>query len=175
MKRKIYERLLKWKAEEAGRYALMLEGARRVGKSWIVQEFAEREYENHLILDFAKVKKQIKEIFEDKLDDLDDFFLLLEARTGVPLICRGCRSMQAKTWLLPCRSIAVRFRSRLCSNEMRRGRPTGKHGKGTSCQRCTDGRRLTKLNCFIRTRLPLLMRERRFGCLPRVSIACTVF
>ena len=86
MKRKIYERLLKWKAEEAGRYALMLEGARRVGKSWIVQEFAEREYENHLILDFAKVKKQIKEIFEDKLDDLDDFFLLLEARTGVPLI-----------------------------------------------------------------------------------------
>lgn len=86
MRRKIYERLLKWKREEAGRYALMLEGARRVGKSWIVEAFAEREYEHHLILDFATVKRSVKELFEDKLDDLDEFFLLLEARTGVPLV-----------------------------------------------------------------------------------------
>lgn len=86
MRRKIYDRLLKWKAEEAGRYALMLEGARRVGKSWIVQEFATREYKHCLILDFAKVKKSVREIFDDKLDDLDEFFMLLEARTGVTLV-----------------------------------------------------------------------------------------
>ncbi len=86
MRRKIYERLLKWKREEAGRYALMLEGARRVGKSWIVKAFAEQEYEHHLILDFATVKRSVKELFEDKLDDLDEFFLLLEARTGVSLV-----------------------------------------------------------------------------------------
>ena len=65
MRRKIYERLLKWKREEAGRYALMLEGARRVGKSWIVEAFAEQEYEHHLILDFATVKRSVKELFED--------------------------------------------------------------------------------------------------------------
>ena len=86
MRRKIYERLLKWKQEEAGRYALMIEGARRVGKSWIVQEFAEHEYEHSLILDFARVKSSVKEIFEEKLDDLDEFFMLLEARTGVSLV-----------------------------------------------------------------------------------------
>ena len=86
MKRKIYERLLRWKREEAGCYALMLEGARRVGKSWIVKVFAEQEYEHHLILDFATVKRSVKELFEDKLDDLDEFFLLLEARTGVSLV-----------------------------------------------------------------------------------------
>lgn len=86
MKRKIYDRLLKWKKDEAPRYALMLEGVRRVGKSWIVKEFAEKEYEHHLILDFAKVKKSVKEIFEEHLDDLDEFFLLLEARTGRALV-----------------------------------------------------------------------------------------
>ena len=86
MKRKIYERLLKWKNEDAGRYALMLEGARRVGKSWIVSEFAKREYAHHLIIDFAKAGKAIMEIFEEKLDDLDEFFLLLSARCGVSLV-----------------------------------------------------------------------------------------
>ena len=86
MRRKIYDRLLKWKREEAGCYALMLEGARRVGKSWIVKAFAKQEYEQHLILDFATVKRSVKELFEDKLDDLDEFFLLLEARTGVSLV-----------------------------------------------------------------------------------------
>ena len=51
----------------------MIEGARRVGKSFIVEEFAKSEYESYLVIDFAKAKKSIKEIFEDKLDDLDDF------------------------------------------------------------------------------------------------------
>lgn len=85
MKRKIYDRLLQWKENEADKCAMMIEGARRVGKSYIVEEFAKREYRNHLVIDFAKAGKPIRELFNDKLDNLDDFFLLLEARTGVSL------------------------------------------------------------------------------------------
>ena len=86
MKRKIYEKLVEWKRESAGKCALLIEGARRVGKSWIVKEFAQNEYESHLIIDFAKASSKIKELFEEKLDNLDEFFMLLEARTRVGLV-----------------------------------------------------------------------------------------
>lgn len=88
MKRKIYDELVKWKRESADRYALLVEGARRVGKSWIVREFAKNEYETHLLIDFARVNSQIKNLFEEKLDNLDEFFMLLEARTRVKLVPR---------------------------------------------------------------------------------------
>jgi len=64
----------------------MIEGVRRVGKSYIVEEFARREYKHHLIIDFANTTKAIKELFEDGLVNLDEFFLMLEARTGVELV-----------------------------------------------------------------------------------------
>ena len=86
MKRKIYERLLDWKANHANKYALLIEGARRVGKSYIVEAFAKAEYERHLIIDFAKVRPAVKKIFDDYLDDLDEFFLQLELRTHVHLV-----------------------------------------------------------------------------------------
>ena len=63
----------------------MIEGARRVGKSYIVEEFAKREYMHHLIIDFANTTKPIKDLFEDKLGNLDEFFMMLEVRTGVEL------------------------------------------------------------------------------------------
>ena len=86
MKRKIYDRILEWKRESAATCALLIEGARRVGKSWIVREFAQKEYESYLIIDFAKANSKIKELFEEKLDNLDEFFMLLEARTRVSLV-----------------------------------------------------------------------------------------
>ena len=86
MKRKIYNKLLEWKNESADRFALLVEGARRVGKSWIVKEFAKNEYKSFLIIDFAKTNRKIKELFEEKLDNLDEFFMLLEARTHTELI-----------------------------------------------------------------------------------------
>ena len=86
MKRKIYSRLLDWKRNEASRCALLIEGARRVGKSYIVEEFAKSEYKHHLIIDFANTTKAIKELFEEKLGNLDEFFMMLEVRTGVELI-----------------------------------------------------------------------------------------
>lgn len=73
-KRKIYEKLLKWKEVSAGASAIMLEGARRIGKSTIVKEFAQNEYEDYLILDFATESKDIKHNFEDNIGDLDTFF-----------------------------------------------------------------------------------------------------
>lgn len=65
---------------------MLLEGARRVGKSYIVEAFARAEYRHHLVIDFAKANKAVKDLFLDKLGDLDEFFLLLEARTGVRLV-----------------------------------------------------------------------------------------
>ena len=54
-KRKIYSRLLKWKTETRGKTALLIEGARRIGKSTIVEEFARNEYESYLLIDFTKM------------------------------------------------------------------------------------------------------------------------
>lgn len=59
MKRKIYEQLLRWKNESAPDAALLIEGARRVGKSWIVEEFAKREYHSFVLIDFNKVSKAV--------------------------------------------------------------------------------------------------------------------
>lgn len=73
-RRKIYNKLKEWKKLSSGSSAIMLEGARRVGKSTIVTEFAKNEYEDYLILDFARESKDIKQNFEENLNDLDTFF-----------------------------------------------------------------------------------------------------
>ena len=62
MKRKVYDLLLKWKNEHQGRNALLIDGARRVGKSFIVEEFAKNEYDSFVFIDFNNVQKQILEI-----------------------------------------------------------------------------------------------------------------
>ncbi len=83
-KRKLYDKLLHWKQEKNGKTALLVEGARRVGKSTIVEEFAKHEYKSYILIDFNKVGKKIKDLFED-LDDLDYLFLTLQANYGVNL------------------------------------------------------------------------------------------
>ena len=60
MQRKIYDELLKWKYEEQGAVALLIEGARRVGKSYIVEEFAKKEYKSYILVDFAHIGKSMK-------------------------------------------------------------------------------------------------------------------
>lgn len=77
MKRKIYKKMLEWKAVSDGRSALMIDGARRVGKSWIAEEFAKNEYESYLLIDFSKVSKTVKRCFREYLDNLDTFFMYL--------------------------------------------------------------------------------------------------
>jgi len=77
-KRKIYAKMLEWRSESKGRTALLIEGARRIGKSTIVEEFAQREYETYILIDFNKASEEVKSLFDD-LMDLDFIFLRLQA------------------------------------------------------------------------------------------------
>lgn len=83
-RRKIYDRLLDWKRTRADRYAVLVEGARRIGKSTVVRQFAENEYDSFIAIDFSSVSKEITACFDD-VADLDMFFLRLQAATGITL------------------------------------------------------------------------------------------
>ena len=72
-KRKIYNEILEWKNNRSDKYALLIRGARRVGKSTIVEEFASKEFKSYIMLDFARTSKDINSLFED-LYSLDFFF-----------------------------------------------------------------------------------------------------
>lgn len=76
-KRKIYNKMLKWKEESNGRTALLIEGQRRVGKSTIVEEFVKNEYESYIIVDFYRASESTKKLFND-LSDLDYIFMQLQ-------------------------------------------------------------------------------------------------
>ena len=85
LRRKIYDKLLLWKNECRGTKAILLEGARRIGKSTIVKEFAKNEYKSYLLIDFANVSNNIINIFDNYKDKLDDFFMLLSLEMNVKL------------------------------------------------------------------------------------------
>lgn len=74
IKRKAYEKLLAWKKESNGKTALLIEGARRVGKSFLVKEFAQQEYRSFIYIDFSRRDPVLREIFEQFSADLDQFF-----------------------------------------------------------------------------------------------------
>lgn len=82
--RKASAELHRWKKECNGAYAALLEGARRVGKSTIAEEFAKTEYRSYVKIDFSDISKDILSIF-DSIGNLDLFFLRLQAITGVRL------------------------------------------------------------------------------------------
>ena len=84
LKRKIYERLVEWKNKSNGSTALMIDGARRVGKSFIAEEFAKNEYSSYIIIDFNKASATVKSLFDD-LMDLDFVFLQLQTIYNVVL------------------------------------------------------------------------------------------
>lgn len=83
-KRKIYSKLLEWKQESNGNTALLVEGARRIGKSTVVEEFGKNEYKSYILIDFATASKTVKELFED-ISDLDYLFLQLQLQYKVDL------------------------------------------------------------------------------------------
>ena len=83
-KRKIYEKLKCWKNESNGKTALLIEGARRVGKSTIVEEFAKNEYESYILIDFAMATQLVKDLFKD-VSDLNYIFLQLQLQYRVDL------------------------------------------------------------------------------------------
>ena len=71
MKRKIYDKLLQWKNEKDGTTALMIEGARRIGKSYIAEKFAENEYDSYILIDFSKAPARVRGWFDEYLEDID--------------------------------------------------------------------------------------------------------
>ena len=85
LKRKAYDKLLKWKHESAGKTALLIEGARRVGKSTLARMFGETEYKSCLVIDFFQAPAEVKQYFEDYRTDFDSLFLYLSVFYNVKL------------------------------------------------------------------------------------------
>lgn len=82
--RKVYRKLLDWKDKYSEKYAVLLEGARRVGKSTIAEHFAQNEYKSYILIDFSKTTDNIRDCFND-IGNLNMFFLRLQAETGITL------------------------------------------------------------------------------------------
>lgn len=83
--RKIYTKLLDWKNNAANEKALLIEGARRIGKSTVVEEFAKKEYKSYILIDFNDASDMVKDAFHRYLNDLDTFFMILSVEYGVQL------------------------------------------------------------------------------------------
>ena len=84
-KRKIYNKLLDWKNNSKGTKALLIEGARRIGKSTLVEEFGKNEYKSYILIDFNKVSRVVIEAFENLTEKLDDFFMVLSSEYNTQL------------------------------------------------------------------------------------------
>lgn len=108
-KRKVYDKLLEWKELSAGTSAVLLEGARRIGKSTIVEEFAKREYDDYMILDFAKENKDIKNNFIENIDDMDTFFRNLFLLKGRSLKGKRCVLIFDEVQLFPMARQAIKY------------------------------------------------------------------
>ncbi len=108
-KRKIYDKLLEWKNLSAGSSAVLLEGARRIGKSTIVEEFAKQEYDDYMILDFAKENKDIRNNFIENMDDLDTFFRNLFLLKGRQLKGEKCVLIFDEVQLFPIARQAIKY------------------------------------------------------------------
>lgn len=109
MKRKVYYDLLEWKKKSNGKTAMLIEGARRVGKSYIALEFAKNNYKNYVLINFSKVSDDVKNIFNNYLDKLDDFFLLLSSYYGVELYERETLFIFDEIHFFPRAREAIKF------------------------------------------------------------------
>ena len=107
-RRKLYDKLLEWKGTYAGKYAVLIEGARRVGKSTLVKEFARNEYKSYVLIDFSEASKDIKACFDD-IADLDRFFLRIQAITGVQLVNRNSVIIFDEVQLFPRARQAIKY------------------------------------------------------------------
>ena len=109
MKRKIYDKLCDWKRDGAGKTALLIDGARRVGKSFITREFAEAEYKSYIMIDFNKIGDDIKDLFRNSMDDLDSFFMYLSGYYNVKLIPRETLIIFDEVQMYPRARAAIKY------------------------------------------------------------------
>lgn len=109
VRRKIYDKLLEWKHNRKGSVALMIEGARRIGKSYIVEEFGRKEYASYILVDFNNMDRELSDIFEQYLSDLDQFFVRLQVKTGIKLIPRRSLIIFDEVQLYPKARAAIKY------------------------------------------------------------------
>jgi len=107
-KRKLYDKMLRWKEERKGTSALLLKGARRVGKSTLVEQFAKNEYKSYILIDFAHVPKKINALFDD-MSDLNFFFMHLQIETGITLYERESAIIFDEVQLQPLARQAIKY------------------------------------------------------------------
>lgn len=107
-KRKIYDELLQWKRTDDGRTAVLIQGARRVGKSTVAEEFAANEYESYILVDFAACSTEIRELFND-LSDLNRIFMRLQLEYGVELKERKSAIIFDEVQLTPKARQAIKY------------------------------------------------------------------
>ncbi len=107
-KRKIYDELLLWKRTDDGKTAVLIQGARRVGKSTIAEEFAAKEYETYILVDFAACSTEIRELFND-LSDLNRIFMRLQLEYGVELKKRKSAIIFDEVQLAPKARQAIKY------------------------------------------------------------------
>lgn len=108
-RRKAYAKLLQWKELAAGTSAVLLEGARRIGKSTIVEEFAKNEYDDYMILDFARENRDVQNLFIDDMDDMDSFFRNLFLLKGRDLKGKNCVLIFDEVQLFPKARQAIKY------------------------------------------------------------------
>ncbi len=108
-KRKIDSTFVEWKNETKGTKALLVEGARRIGKSTAVEKFAKTNYKSYILIDFGSAKKAVKQIFFDFLDDLNTFFMILSTEYGVKLYERDSLIIFDEVQLFPRAREAIKY------------------------------------------------------------------
>lgn len=109
MRRKIFDKLVNWKNSSQGKSALLIDGARRVGKSYIAEKFAEENYKSYILIDFNKVGNDVKELFDMYLDDLDTFFMYLSAYFNKKLYPRESLIIFDEVQLCPRARAAIKY------------------------------------------------------------------
>lgn len=109
LKRKIYSKLLEWKEEASGSKAILIEGARRIGKSTVCEEFAKKEYDNYILIDFAKKDKEVEQYFASYLNDLDTFFMMLQAHFGKKIKQRDAVIIFDEVQMYPQARAAIKY------------------------------------------------------------------
>lgn len=109
MRRKLTDSLIEWKQESGGSTALLVDGARRVGKSYIVEEFAKANYASYILIDFNRVDADVTGLFDKYLNDLDTFFLYLSTYYNVKLVSRNSLIILDEVQLYPRARAAIKY------------------------------------------------------------------
>lgn len=109
MKRKIYDKLLDWKNTSNGDTALLIDGARRVGKSYIAEDFAKENYKSYILVDFNKVNEDVCNLFVNYLDDLDTLFMYLSSYYNIKLYDRESVIIFDEVQMFPKARAAIKY------------------------------------------------------------------